>query len=45
MKIKAFFFQMTIFGNARIETAISPKPSEIICPNFQDFSDLICTFK
>ena len=44
MKIMAFFYQMTIFGNVRIQTAISPKPSEIFCSNFQEFSDLLFSF-
>ena len=25
--------------------AVSPKPSEIVCSNFQEFSDTSCTFK
>ena len=45
MEIKTFFFKMTIFGNIRIQTAVSPKTSEIFCSNFQDFSDVLCTFK
>ena len=41
MEIKTFFFHMTIFGNVRILTVISPKPSELFCSNFQDFSYLL----
>ena len=33
---KDMFIWMTIFGKVKIKMAVSPKPGEIFCLNFQD---------
>ena len=42
---KKHFFSKTIFGNARMSTAISPKSIEIFHSSFGDFEYLSFSFK